>query len=272
MHKSDNNWKEKLKSIWNYKENSGDHRKRYKRIHKHLKRKIKSLIKKRKLYVKWLNRKELIDAYVSDKQKFWRNLKIKRSSCVDVDISLSELKRSYEENFNKITQSQESKDKEEKMANVVNKYTNAIIKKSKKVKVNSQNFKKILSNLKNNKAPGFSTTTNEMFKYSLDTMVPSIISKIFENMLNNYYCTGEINVGVITTIIKDNKASCQDIGNTRPITLSDPLSNILEMLILENITKKGSLHQYLYGFRPNNSCMHAVFHLNEIALDVKEKK
>jgi hypothetical protein len=89
--------------------------------------------------------------------------------------------------------------------------------------------------MKNKKSPGHSKTTNEMFKYSTDTMVPFVISKILENMLNNHYCPSELNIGVITTIIKDSKASCQEISNTRPITLSDPLSNVIEMLVLENI-------------------------------------
>jgi hypothetical protein len=119
--------------------------------------------------------------------------------------------------------------------------------------------------MKNKKAPGHSKTTNEMFKYSTDTMVPFVISKILENMLNNHYCPGELNIGVITTIIKDSKASCQEISNTRPITLSDPLSNVIEMLVLENINKKGSMHKFQDCFRSKNSCMHGVFHLNEFA-------
>jgi hypothetical protein len=244
---------------------------RHKQIHKQLSRKIKSLIKKRKLYVKWLERKELIDAFTSNKQKFWNNIQVKRSSRVEIDIPLEELKRSYEENFNKITQSQASRDKEEKMAKVVQQYAKIVAKKSKKVKISPKRIREILLKLKNNKAPGHSKTTNEMFKYCADTMVPFVISKILENMLNNHYCPGELNIGVITTIIKDSKASCQEISNTRPITLSDPLSNVIEMLILENINKKGSIHKFQYGFRSKNSCMHAVFHLNEIAWDAKSK-
>jgi hypothetical protein len=59
--------------------------------------------------------------------------------------------------------------------------------------------------------------------------------------------------------------------NTRPITISEPISMILEEITMRDITRKCHLNRHQFGFRPNSSCGHAIFSIKEIGLDARKK-
>jgi hypothetical protein len=110
-----------------------------------------------------------------------------------------------------------------------------------------------------------------VLKYSTTTSLPHIIANLFQNIIRGGYFPDNLNIGLISTIIKDSTASNQELDNTRPINLSEVLSIILEHFILTHVQKR-SLHRHQFGFRQKSSCVHAVFSLNEIIEDVKAKK
>ena len=86
------------------------------------------------------------------------------------------------------------------------------------------------------------------------------------------YFPKNLNVGTIRTIIKDSSLSNTTLDNTRPITLSEVLSNILESYVLDYMLKNDILHRHQFGFRNNSSCVQAVYSIKEVMEDVKNAK
>jgi hypothetical protein len=239
-------------------------------IRKFLNRKYKKLIKHNKLMVAKEKRKKLIESFIRDNNLFWKHITHNRGSRVDVDIDLETLKKAYAENFNSIAQSEESKSLENKLKSIVEKYASYVKSKTIKSKVKVSDIVRILKNLKNRKKGGLNSTSNEMFKYGSETLLPKVIAALFENIIRGGFFPNNLNIGLIVTIIKNPGESNSSMDNTRPITLSEVLSVILEHYLLIFIHKR-VLHRHQYGFRQKSSCMHAVFTLNEIMADVKKR-
>ncbi len=103
---------------------------------------------------------------------------------------------------------------------------------------------KLIKTLKNGKAPGYHGVTNEMLKYADSTILCDIICQVMEAMLKYGKVPSNINIGLIKPILKDVNKSHSDLANTRPITISDVESNLMESYILEkvlnNIKDKGN--------------------------------
>jgi hypothetical protein len=200
-----------------------------------------------------------------------RRITNRRGGRVDVDIDLTTLKNTYEGNFNNCDKSQVSINLESRMLEVVEKYAKLIKKHKINTRVKCDVIVRILKNLKNNKKGGHNGCTNEMYKYGVTTELPKVIANLFENIIRGGFFPNNLNIGQICTIIKDSTVSNKEIDNTRPITLSEVLSIILEHFMLTHIHKR-ILHRHQFGFRQKSSCVHAVFSLNEIIEDVKMKK
>jgi hypothetical protein len=156
------------------------------------------------------------------------------------------------------------------MKKIVEKYTNLVKKKKSKCKVKTSQIISIIKKLKNRKRGGFNGESNEMYKYGILSLLPRVIAILFENIIRGGFFPDNLNIGLIITIIKNPAESNSSMDNTRPITLSEVLSVILEHYLLIFIHKI-TLHKHQYGFRQNSSCMHAVFVLNEIMADVRHK-
>jgi len=236
-----------------------------------LKKVYNSIIKINKKIDLKEKRLKLINGYLGDKNYFWKEITERRGGRVEVDIDLEKLRHSYEENFNCISQSDESIKLENSMRVVVDKYKKFIGSKTIRTRVRVCEITKILKSLKNKKKGGHNNCCNEMFKYSTTTSLPHIIANLFQNIIRGGYFPDNLNIGLISTIIKDSTAINQELDNTRPINLSEVLSIILEHFILTHVQKR-SLHRHQFGFRQKSSCVHAVFSLNEIIEDVKAKK
>jgi hypothetical protein len=200
------------------------------------------------------------------------NFNAKREAKIKIDIAPNFLKEKYCENFNSISQSINSKVLEDKMKKVVSEYVVIVKNSSVKYCVHESVIESILKDLKNNKKPGKNGVSNEMLKYSRNTPVTSIIANLLESMINGGYCPDNINIGYITTIIKDASGCHRDFNNTRPITISETISMILEELIMRDILNKAELNKHQFGFTKFSSCAHAVFSMKEIALDARNQK
>ena len=77
-------------------------------------------------------------------------------------------------------------------------------------------------------------------------------------IINEHTIPNNINIGLITPLLKDRHDSHFDIKNNQPIMISDSIS-IYEKYILEEINTKiaDTIHQY--GFKPFSSFNHANF-------------
>jgi hypothetical protein len=234
----------------------------------------KKLINKGKVLESKIQRRKLIEGFLADPTIFWKEVTSRRGAKIEVDISLDMLKSAYEENFTKITQSDASKNfsfwLEIEMRSIINKYSVWLKNKKCKIKIRTVDICSIMKKLENNKKGGLNGESNEMYKYGVNTSLPKIIANLFQSMIKGGYCPENLNTGLICTIIKDSSQSNQDIGNTRPITLSETLAIIFEHLILKFIHKR-TLHKHQFGFRQKSSCQHAVFSLREIMEDVVNK-
>ena len=82
--------------------------------------------------------------------------------------------------------------------------------------------------LKNNKKAGFSGARNELFRHAKETTLADEIAELFEMIINNGLLVKNMNIGLVSTIIKDSKGSKTDINNSRPIIVSETLSTLFE--------------------------------------------
>ena len=215
-----------------------------------------------------LKRKKLIESFLNNSNLFWDQITHIRGSRVNVDIDVNTLRAAYEDNFNNLAQSEESKSLESKMKNIIEKYAKLIKNKKIKRKVEPSEIVTIIKKLKNCKRGGLNGEHNELYKYGVTSILPYVIATLFENIIRGGYFPNNLNIGLIVTIIKNPAESNNSLDNTRPITLSEVLSVILEHFLLTFIHKR-ILHKHQYGFRQRSSCMHAVFVLNEIMTDVQ---
>ena len=189
-------------------------------------KKIRKIIRKRKSYIEWLDRQELMNKYAKHPNLFWREITNRNGAGVQIDIELKRNK--YRDNFNSLTQTEESKCLQIKMEEIISQYGSKVKDDSSPVKVDSDLVKTIISKLKNNKKAGKNGAVNEMLKYSTDTQIPNILANLFESLLNGCFCPSNINIGIIITIIKDAGGCNKSFDNSRPITISEPIAMVLE--------------------------------------------
>ncbi len=114
--------------------------------------------------------------------------------------------------------------------------------------IDSAELNMIVKSLGNNKAIGFAEVSNEMIKYGgeqLTYFIKLILEKVFQfGKLSHFF-----NFDKIIPILKNDKASASDINNTRPITISDTLSNIFEKITLLEIEKYQRDHNMQFGLK-----------------------
>lgn len=73
-------------------------------------------------------------------------------------------------------------------------------------------------------------------------------------------------------LVKDNTKSSSDIGNIRPISVSECLAGIFEKSLLKLIDEKWPSNPKQFGFVKNASCSHPVVILTELAKLTKQKR
>jgi hypothetical protein len=119
------------------------------------------------------------------------------------------------------------------MFKIANEYANRVKELSSNDKIYRKTIEDILKSLNNGKNQVF----NEMLKYSRSTAIADIIAAVFSSMLNNRFFVTNINVGALPTIIKDSKGGNTAFHNSRPITVSETLSTVLEIFVMIDINR-----------------------------------
>jgi hypothetical protein len=100
-------------------------------------------------------RKKLIENFLKNNDFFWKDISQRRGARVEVNIDLEVLRRSYEENFYTINQTEASRELETKMKNIVERYAAWVSKNKVKIKVKPAQIIGIMKKLKNRKRGGF---------------------------------------------------------------------------------------------------------------------
>ena len=201
--------------------------------------------------------KALTRRFKQNKPKFWTDLDRELQQRKAAEIDLEKLRKSYHETFNtKLIQM--ATDQEDLFRTENEKLLEDINNTVGDVKLSRSTIKRIIKSLSNIKSPGISGTTNEMIKYG-GAELTNIITDALELMINYRYIPKELTVGLIFPIVKDPKKDVTDINNTRPITVSETITAILEKYLLEVINAEINEDLAQFGFKANCSTNHAIF-------------
>jgi hypothetical protein len=204
-----------------------------------------------------------------NRTKFWNTIKTVSKNKSTIDIAIKDLETYYDKALNE--SEIESQLNMQSIAQSINTKLEQINYDG-TIELTYETLDHLLWQLKSNKARGITGIENECFKYSNhNTMIP-LIKLILETIINKRIKVSEMNTGLLIPIIKDSKASNNDINNVRPITLSDTLAILMEQIILIILKKFTALHELQFGFTENNSTQHAIFVLRETILDSLVKK
>ena len=142
------------------------------------------------------NRKRLIG--------FWIKYKKLRAKTAMIDIDQEELTKHYESVFNTPNSSEKNADFDAKVdTEVTSKIQEVMERPEGSLKIDVEEIVKILKNMPNGKAPGFSGIRNEMLKHAIVTPLVEAIARLLECLINRRVMANNMNIGVIITIPKD---------------------------------------------------------------------
>lgn len=118
--------------------------------------------------------------------------------------------------------------------------------------------------MKNGKATGFSGVSNEMLKNGWNKITSTVLKQMYEWMINTGSIPKLFNISILKPLIKDESKPSDNLGNLRPLSISDIYTNVFEKLLLIKVQLDHPDHDKQFGFRANASCGHANFILSEI--------
>ena len=95
----------------------------------------------------------------------------------------------------------------------------------------------IIAELGTGKSVGQVEVSNEMLIYAKSDVLVDCLISLYEKIFRTGIVPSQMNVAIIKPLIKDVNKPWNDISNTRPISISDVFSTILEKLLLQEIEK-----------------------------------
>jgi hypothetical protein len=167
---------------------------------------------------------EMEEYHHDDLMKYWRKCKIKCQYKIEPKINQEKAAEHFYEFFKAEQSTKNSQMCENYQLHIANNEAST-----------RETMKKIISELKNNKSPGYHGISNEHFKYADNEDINEVICQMLENMVRFNIVPSNMNIGIIRPIVKDVIKSHQDLNNTRPITISETIPNIIEKNLLEEV-------------------------------------
>ena len=219
------------------------------------------------------NKRELIEIdqlMKLDRNKFWKEVKRNRKPQILVKAESRLLVEKYKDLFNKENETTYSDHSKEDIKAHIEQIKREITDRKSLVKVTENEVDEIILKIKNGKSVGLSGVSNEMIKYSSSKKATESITKIINDIFTTGRIPGAMNVGRLIPIVKDDKIE-PTIDNTRPITISDTITNIFEKVLLNRILRTHQVHDLQFGFKKNSSCNHAVYTLSELSRNLNQK-
>jgi hypothetical protein len=208
---------------------------------------------------------QLNDFFKSDVNGFWREVKKMRRIKQLINIPIDKIKKQYKDLFNSsnFPDPQRDKEEEEELKKLIDEY-----KKNNpnddEIKIKEDVLEKIIKNLKNGKATGFSGVSNEMLKNGWNKITSTVLKQMYEWMINTGSIPKLFNISILKPLIKDESKASDNLNNLRPLSISDIYTNVFEKLLLLEVQIDHPDHDKQFGFRANASCGHANFILSEI--------
>ena len=199
------------------------------------------------------------------KDKFWTKIKkfrLKNNNSINTDkIKIEKFSEYYSKLFSHYDRPSDSQ--QLLIEKRVKEYYNTIKNKQKITDSFSLlDIEDIIKNLKTDKAVGVDFISNEMLKHGNCNNLISILHQIFNQMFKNGYTPNDFNTSLVTPIPK--KGELTEPKDYRPISVSTTFAIIYEKLILTKINfNKDLIGPNQFGYKPNTSCKHAYFIVNE---------
>lgn len=117
---------------------------------------------------------------------------------------------------------------------------------------------------------GYDGLSSHMLLNCLTSKVKDCLFLFFEYILKHGVIPSDFNVSLIRPIIKDHKKSSEDVGNLRPISISNTLSQIFERILLNKMPELHRTHRNQFGFKRSTSTIHALFSVKETIIKYVE--
>ena len=230
-------------------------------ILKELKKKFRSL-QRRNIWLNQLNEMKKFELIAKQKDKtlFWKYVNKKKNKVIEksnVTLNQETLTQHFEKLFNEpeddltVDQHNITKIVEFNMSNY--KHKNEFI-------FSIENIKQSIHDVKTSKLRGFDNVSYEMKKAIENNNQPEAILKFLYKFFNQIYISRTIptdfNTSIIKPILKDSNKKSDDVGNIRPISISNCFAQIFEKLILLNSPKISQTSKNQFGFKQKTSCNH----------------
>jgi len=209
-----------------------------------------------------LTYKFIEDLFSLNKESFWKRIARMGRSSQRIDMEIDKLKLEYEKVFTVSNRSVDDEIADKlKVEEYLSYHSNSIFRR----KTDQSLIKTMTGNLSLRKAIGLRGISHEMLKFNCSKKLAAVIASLFDLITNHQIMPDVFNLSVIKPLVKDPKKPSDDIGNIRPVAVSDALSNLFERLILQRINNEHTDHKKQFGFKTNSSCNHAAFVLKVAA-------
>ena len=117
---------------------------------------------------------------------------------------------------------------------------------------------------------GYDGLSSHMLLNCLTTKVKECLFLFFQYILRHGVIPTDFNVSIIRPIIKDHGKSSEDVGNLRPISVSNTLSQIFERILMNKMPELHRTHRNQFGFKRSISTTHALFTFKETVVKYVE--
>lgn len=198
-----------------------------------------------------------------EKNAFWKIIKKHKNrnrSFTKNKIKLCEFEKFYTNLFSH--DDMEDKEEHVKINEEVNKYYSELKEKIFDVNISENLIEICLKKLKKNKAVGNDIICNEMYKNAKCEKLNRSLKEIFNVIINQGMVLNNFNISLISPIEKKSNGN-KSPDDYRPISVSNSISNIYEMILLNLIHSIFKFNNKQFGYKVNTSCKHASFIINE---------
>jgi len=195
--------------------------------------------------------------------RFWRRVKEKLTTKTTVEAGISELKDDFENLFTSKIASESEEAKNAKIE--IDNFRSSSLGTVYKYNLRIETVKEVIGTLEGGKAVGPLKVSNEMFKYCKCEDVFEAMRLLMETTFTHGTVPVGSNQAIIKPLVKDQNKSSSDLGNIRPISVSDTYSTIFEKILLLETDKVHVNSKKQFGFKAKSSCNHAAYLLFEAA-------
>jgi hypothetical protein len=227
---------------------------------------------KRKAYIKHRRQNgiKINNLASTDARKFWKLIKTpSHTKDVGADsLTLDDLHNHFKEMFGQPTLNHDQVG-----PNYVNQNHGEINDNLLDAEINETEIRKAVLTQNNHKSPGIDQLPAEIFKASIDILLP-FLKVLYNRIFFNHEYPQAWGTGIIVPIFK--KGDVNDVKNYRGVTLINTLAKVYSQILLNRLTKWSVENEKLtknqFGFQKGKSISDCIFILHSIISKVLSEK